>query len=119
MSTRYITDERDAGLVIAATGQVTTVVVDPTESAAVHRAAAALAEDLTRVCSATTSLSAHLEGQRRVVVGTLGTSSLVDGVVADGRLDVSGLTLADGSLRWEGFVIQVVDDVLYLVGADR
>ena len=43
----------------------------------------------------------------------------MDALIASGRLDVSALYDEDGALRWEGFTIAVVDDVLHLVGTDR
>ncbi|WP_344065995.1 glycosyl hydrolase 115 family protein [Microbacterium pumilum] len=55
----------------------------------------------------------------RIVVGTIGRSPVVDSLIVSGRLDVSALYDEDGAVRWEGFTIAVVDEVLYLVGTDR
>jgi hypothetical protein len=56
-----------------------------------------------------------------VIVGTLGTSPLIDGLVKAGKLDVAGL-----KGQWEGYVEQVVDDpapgvprALVIAGSDR
>ncbi len=52
-------------------------------------------------------------------MGTVGVSAAIDRAVADGRLDLAPITDTEGPLRWEGFVIALVDGVLHLAGADR
>lgn len=56
-----------------------------------------------------------------ILIGTLGKSTLIDGLVAAGKLDVSDL-----SGRWEGFVIATVeqpspgvDQALVIAGSDK
>ncbi|WP_407319705.1 glycosyl hydrolase 115 family protein [Isoptericola halotolerans] len=114
----YVIDDRD-GTVLAAPGTTTTVAVDPDEPTAVLRAAGHLVDDLGRVCpGATVEQGEHADGAT-VVVGTLGTSRLVDAAVADGRLDVAALLDEDGTPAWEAFLVRAVGDQLWIVGADR
>jgi hypothetical protein len=56
-----------------------------------------------------------------IIVGTIGRSALIDGLIADGKLDVSGIRG-----KWEGFVQVVIDSpeervdrALVIAGADR
>ncbi|HKP07834.1 MAG TPA: glycosyl hydrolase 115 family protein, partial [Microbacterium sp.] len=114
----YLVDETVGGVRVAAHGQSAPIALAATESAAVTRAAADLTRDLAHVTGADTSLTAQAAGAR-IVVGTVGQSELVDAAVADGIIDISALRDDHGALRWEGFLITVADDVLYIVGADR
>ncbi|MBL0885952.1 glycosyl hydrolase 115 family protein [Myceligenerans indicum] len=118
MSRGYVRQEREDGLVVAEAGVTVRVGVAPGEPPAVRRAVDNLAADLATVsgCSATVT---HDGALARVVVGTIGSSPLVDEAVASGTLDVTGLRTDDGGLRWEGFVIAAAGDTLYVAGADR
>jgi len=49
-----------------------------------------------------------------VLIGTLGHSPLIDGLVADGRLDADQIRG-----RWESFLITTVDGSLVIAGSDR
>ena len=108
---------------LAVSGQPVAVWVSPGDDAGVLRAAADLGEDL----GAVTGTAAAVErgdsppGTRVVLVGTLGRSALIDGLVAAGRLDASGL---EG--RREMFMTQIVDApveglerALVIAGSDR
>ncbi|MCV2394439.1 glycosyl hydrolase 115 family protein [Actinotalea sp. M2MS4P-6] len=115
MRTNLLAPER-TGLTIAARGATTVVAVDPAESPAVRRAAEDLARDLGKVCGAVVeegpSSAAH------VVLGTIGTSPAIDAAIGAGVLDIAPLR-QDGTLRWEGYVLQVVGETLYVAGTDR
>nr|WP_255622545.1 glycosyl hydrolase 115 family protein [Tessaracoccus sp. OS52] len=111
-----LADPGPRGLTIADASGVAPISVADDESAAVRIAAANLADDLRRVCGVG---SRQEGGTARIVVGTLGCSAEVDAAVAAARLDLSPILDADGQPRWEAFLSTVVDDVLYLVGADR
>lgn len=109
--------DRASGVLIAENSAPLAVSVDAGESPAVMRAASGLISDLHHLVGAETSL-VH-DAPARIVVGTIGVSAVVDAAISDGRLDVSGLRDDAGNLRWEGFTVALVDDVLHLVGADR
>ena len=108
---------------IADDGRVATLVVDSGEHAGVVRAAADLQADIERVTSVRPGLmrGAKAFGPHAIVIGTLGASGFIDGLVQSGHLDVSGIRG-----EWEGYVIQVVRDAyrpgeatLVIAGSDR
>jgi len=99
------------------------VVVDAAVDPAVRHAAAALAGDLAAVAGrpVRAPLAAPPASGEAVVVGELGRSVLLDGLVRSGKLSVAGL-----AGTWEGFRQAVVDRpfpgvtrALVIVGADR
>ena len=114
----YLVDEIDRGIGVAVRGETVQIAVSADESAAVRRAAADLARDLAAVTGAHVTVTAD-PAAARIVVGTLGQSELVDAAVAASSIDVAALRDESGVLRWEGFLVTLADDVLYLVGADR
>ncbi len=83
--------------------------------AGVVRVARMLQADVARVTGAEPQLATGAEapqGDAVVLVGTLGHSPLIDGLLASGKLDA-----ADLAGRWEKFVLQSVDNPL--PGVDR
>jgi len=72
--------------------------------------------DLGRVVDGTV---ADVDHDADIVIGTIGVSAQVDAAIAAGELDVEQLRDEDGAFRWEGFLLTVVGDVLFLVGTDR
>ncbi|WP_037801934.1 glycosyl hydrolase 115 family protein [Streptomyces resistomycificus] len=104
-------------------GSAVDVFVDPSDDPAVVRAAGDLPADVERVGGVRPRLlhtlperAAHL-----VLVGTIGASPVIDRLVAERRLDVSGV-----KGRWEASVTQVVerpvpgvDRALVIAGSDR
>lgn len=114
----YLVDERRDGLTLAESGEPVSIAVDRQESPAVRRAAGCLERDLADVCGCSASTAGTSVGAR-IIVGTVGVSPLIDEAIAHGLLDVSALRYGDGALRWEGFVIQATDEVLYVAGTDR
>jgi hypothetical protein len=93
---------------LATVGQITTIVVDPTDLEVVEVAAKAFQGDLQLVTGRSTSTIVHsIAGATRpVIVGTI-HSAPVEQLVAAGTLDVSRL---EG--QWETFLIAVVDNPL-------
>ncbi|TQL02902.1 glycosyl hydrolase 115 family protein [Cellulomonas sp. SLBN-39] len=104
------------GVRVAAPGRRTHVAVDAAETPAVHLAVDDLLADVARVADVATTRTAAVAGAQ-VVVGTLGTSALVDD--AADLLDLDPLRTADGAPRWEAYTLQVADGRLWVVGADR
>jgi hypothetical protein len=89
----------------------------------VHIAAGHLAEDIERVSGKkpVVKTSQDEPGEVAVLIGTLGRSTLIDRLAAEGRLDVS-----DVRDRWETFVITEVEKplpgvgkALVIAGSDR
>ena len=95
-------------------GSATTLFVDNADWPGVIRAAGDLAGDIQRVAGLAPELSAGAPrpASQAVIIGTLGRSPLVDGLVRAGKLDASPIVG-----RWEAFSITVVDKPL--AGIDR
>lgn len=107
---------------LAEAGAVAPLVVATVEDSAVQLAAADLREDIARVTGAKPVLlhAAPAAGDV-LLVGTLGTSPLIDRLAAEGRINAAAIRG-----RWEGFLLQVVEQpwpgarrVLVVAGSDR
>ena len=104
-------------------GGAAPIYVDPADHAGVLRAAADLQADIEKVGSVRPVLhrSTLPSGADVVIVGTLGNSALIDGLVASGKLDVSGI-----KGKWEGYLVQTVhrpmpgvERALVVAGSDK
>jgi O-glycosyl hydrolase len=110
---------------LVAPGAPATLWINSTDFAGVQRAAADLQADIARVTALSPALStaaiASPPSVRPVIIGTLGKSSVINALVASGKLNVSDLTG-----KWESFVITTVaqplpgvDQALVIVGSDK
>jgi hypothetical protein len=99
-------DASKAAFTLFAGGQAAPILVSDADFPGVVRAAKDLQADVERVSGVKPALTegATATGASVVLVGTLGHSAVIDGLVAAGKLDASGLTG-----KWEKFVIQAVD----------
>ena len=103
-------------------GQSATILVDGRDWTGVVRAARDLGDDVRKVSgiaspvafSAKVQTPATEEGKGCIVVGTIGKSRLIDGLVKSKKLDVSQV-----QGQWESFVIDVIDHNLVIAGSDR
>ena len=82
------------------------IVSDANEAEVVSTVVTCLKSDLKAVTRKTfSSYNAVPEGKNPIIVGTIGQSSYIDQLIADGKLDVN-----DVQGKWEAFGIQVVDN---------
>jgi len=116
-----ISGEGSVGLVVS--GRPAAVYADAGADPAVRRVAGDFAKDLGRVSGTDAALlsEASLLSGELVVIGVLGESPAIDGLVARGLVDAAGL-----QGQWEGFRQQVVENpwpnvsrALVIVGSDR
>lgn len=114
---------RSGSLALIRGGQAASVYIDPGADPAVRHAADGFAADLGRVGGRVADRLGSLEAARGplVIIGVLGASPVIDGLVQAGKLDVAGL-----AGEWEGFRQAVVskpfpgiDSALVIVGSDR
>ena len=91
--------------VLIADGRPAVVQTDSTDHTGLLRAAADLRADLERVSGQPSVYRATADTPGIIIAGTLGRNAVIDQLVADGRLDVSGVTG-----EWEAYVQQVVDN---------
>lgn len=117
----------ESDFAIASGGSAATILLSADEWPGVQRAATDFAADIFAVTGAqpalanATASAKYLSADSIIIVGTLGKSSLIDAVVNNTGLDVSGI---DG--HWEAFMSAVVQDPLpgineayVVVGADK
>ena len=112
-----------AALVLAHDGKGATLYVDPSDYAGVIRAAGDLRSDIEHVSAAHAVLAHgdHPAGADVVLIGTIGNSPLIDGLVKSGALDVSSIRG-----KWEGYLIRTLDHpmpgverALVIAGSDK
>ena len=110
------------GFALVAGGKAATIVASPEDFRVVDLATRDLAADIQRVTGVKPAVAAFpsVSGPA-VLVGTLGQSPLINGLVDAGKLDVKDLSGA-----WESFIITTVTDplpnvpfALVIVGSDR
>jgi len=120
----YVSFKNEKGsFPLVANGKASTLVISGEDHAGVLRALKDLQADITRV----TNINAELfldkvpTGSRVVIVGTIGSSKIIDQLVRDKKIDVSTITG-----KWETFIVQVVekpmkgvDRALVIVGSDK
>ncbi|HEU4995671.1 MAG TPA: glycosyl hydrolase 115 family protein [Gemmatimonadaceae bacterium] len=120
---RYVASGRSPGsFPLAVDGRPAHIFVSSSDYPGVIRAANDLRLDLGRVTGTDASLHVHgAPNDAAVIVGTIGSSTLVDRLVKTRKLDVKGI-----AGRWETFLVQVVkdplpgvDQALVIVGSDR
>lgn len=99
---------------LAHAGSVAPLVTSSSDFAGVLRAAGDLRSDLHQVTAVEPRLSTDSlpTAHQIVLIGTLGKSPLIDGLVRDGKLDASGV-----AGKWETYLVQSVDKPF--TGVDR
>ncbi len=100
---------------IAANGQAATIVLSEEDYGPVIRAAKDLSEDVKRVTG--TASPVETDGKARpgaILVGTVGKSPLIDGLVKENKLNVDAIRG-----KWESYLIQVSKDTLVIAGSDK
>jgi Glycosyl hydrolase family 115/Gylcosyl hydrolase family 115 C-terminal domain/Glycosyl hydrolase family 67 N-terminus len=115
---RYILDRPSAGAFpIVQSKTATPILIDPTDWPGVARAAADLQADIERVTAIKPSLVTYVK-DRAIVIGTIGRDHVIDALIAQKKLDVSGV-----AGKWEAFVIQTVNTAgglaLVIAGSDK
>jgi hypothetical protein len=118
----YILNKSAAGTFPIVDGKTAaTIYVDAGDWPGVARAGADLAADIARVTGTTPALAHEARGANVIVVGTIGRSALVDQLIREKKIDVSGVTG-----KWEAFALQVVAkpmagvaSALVIAGSDK
>lgn len=121
---QYVENSADPGdFCIAQDGVVAPVYVDTNDYAGVLIAANNLCADVNRVTGHTPALvnTADNPGKNAVIIGTIGKSRMIDGLIQAGKIDVSTITN-----QWESYFTQVVPhplpgvaNGLVIVGSDK
>jgi hypothetical protein len=108
---------------LAHNGQAAKLFIDASDYPGVVRAAGDLQADIARVSAVRPTLSTDGKpaGADVVIIGTVGKSTLIDKLVAEGKLDVSAI-----KGKWEGWQVQTlrkplpgVERALVIAGSDK
>lgn len=104
-----VTTPRPGSFPLAANGRAAPIVVSEADHPGVVRVVGDLADDVERVTGVrpATTVDDVPAGSMPVLVGTIGRSPLIDGLVARGKVDVRGI-----AGKWETSLQQVVRDPL-------
>ena len=119
------TSQQQDAFVLSAQGKSAKILVANDDWKGVLRAAQDLSADVRRVTGVESEMeivSLPISKKKRIVpsyhqsviVGTLGKSSLIDGLVKSGKINVGNI-----KGQWESYVIQSDGDNLYVVGSDK
>ena len=108
-------DSAPGAFQLAKDGASAKILVDANDWAGVIRAAKDLGDDVGKVTGKASEVVTTDKIERgSVVVGTIGRSKLIDGLVAAKKIDVSKI-----KGQWESFLIQTVDGSLVVAGSDK
>ncbi|UPL51019.1 glycosyl hydrolase 115 family protein [Hymenobacter sublimis] len=120
----YVSGKKSKGsFPLVAARRAAALYASPADWPGVLRAARDLQADINRVTTLTPTLTTDKapSGQQVVLIGTIGKSPLIDGLVQAGKLNVAGV-----AGKWETFVVEVVDkplpgveQALVIAGSDK
>ena len=100
---------------IAKDGKTSTIVVDENDWKGVIRAANDLSDDVKKVTDVALPIANNQQPTANcILVGTIGKSRLIDGLIKQKKLDVKKV-----KGQWESYVIDVVDGNLVVAGSDK
>ena len=124
LQAEIVSDQAMAGdFPLLAARQAAPIFLDASDWPGVLRAGADLAADVERVSGIKPSLTTNATptGRQVVIIGTVGKSPLIDGLVKSGKLDASPI-----AGQWESFVITTIanplpglDQALVIAGSDK
>lgn len=124
MRASYVTTARAADrFALCADGRAASLFANAADHAGVLRALRDVRGDIGRVCPVTPAMTIDGEpaGRAIVIVGTIGRSPVIDALIREGRLDVSGVRG-----EWESSVTQVIEQpmpgvarALVIAGSDK
>jgi hypothetical protein len=118
----FVTEKADKGsFALVRAGSAAPIIVDAGDYKGVARAADDLQADVARVTGVKPQRSTTAGGTNAVLIGTLGKSALIDGLVKSGKLKADAIRG-----KWESFVIATVANplpgvkqALVIAGSDK
>ena len=120
----YVTNEKiEGGFCLAEADELASIYVDTGDYTGVQRAVGDLQADIERVTDRTAKIihSRQDFNGPMVIIGSIGTSKLIDEMISTGKIDVSAI-----AGKWESFLIEVVKEPvagvsngLVIIGSDK
>ncbi|HZH62541.1 MAG TPA: glycosyl hydrolase 115 family protein [Metabacillus sp.] len=86
------------------------------ELPAVRIAAHNLTKDIYQVCGGIAEVT---DGDGEIVIGTIANNKAIEKILEDKEINTECLREREGHYRWEGYLIQEKDGILYIIGTDR
>ncbi|MGP4039178.1 glycosyl hydrolase 115 family protein [Gracilibacillus sp. D59] len=86
------------------------------ELPAVRAAANNLTKDIYQVCGGKAEVT---DGEGKIVIGTLTNNKDIERIIEDNEINTECLRDLEGNYRWEGYLLQEKDEILYIIGTDR
>ncbi len=91
--------------IVGTRGETTSFVVDPADAEVVATVAGAVSDDIRLITGKTPTLTNSLKGVKYpIIAGTIGKSSFIDKLAAEGKIDTS-----DIAGKWEAYGLAVVE----------
>lgn len=113
---QYIQNERsENSFEIVANGKSAKIYVDPDDWKGVIIATNNLSNDIYKVSGTSSLVAARTSFEKgSILIGTIGKSRIIDQLIAEKKIDVSGIRG-----KWESFLIATVDGNLVVAGSDK
>ncbi len=100
--------------IVSPSREVATIQFDESDHAGVVRAIGDLQSDIDKVTGIKPAFSTSSNtADKKVIIGTIGRSSLIDNLVSSGELDMEEIQNS-----WERFTIRATEDSLIIAGSD-
>lgn len=107
--------KNDSKFIITGAGKSAPIVVSEDDWKGVRRAAADLADDIGKVTGTKSALHSEMASDNgQIIAGTIGKSSIIDRLIATGKLNVDSVRG-----EWESYVTEVIDGNLVIAGSDK
>jgi len=117
-----VSENKSGAFPLSTSGKSTPLYTSSTDWPGVHRAAKSFQADMQMVTGALPELKFNEPtGNEIIIIGTIGKSTMVDQLIQNKKLDVTGI-----SGKWETFLIQVIENpfpevkrALVVAGSDK
>lgn len=107
--------KESSNFIISDNGKSAPIVVADNDWKGVRRAAGDLADDIRKVTGTPSKVySEILQKKGSIIAGTIGKSTLIDDLIAKGKLNVDSV-----KGQWESYVSEVIDGNLVIAGSDK
>lgn len=108
-------DNQKDAFSIAVNNMAADICISASDHKGVNRAATDLSDDIRKVTGTTAKvITTDKIKKGAIIIGTIGKSKLIDGLIKNKKLDVTEI-----KGKWESFVIQTIGNNLVVAGSDK